>query len=356
MSMHERQKRVTAADLARRLRLSPATVSLVLNGKAEEQRIPPATAQRVREEAARLNYHPSAFARQLAGMRSNAVGVLVYTEAIADPRLIQKMEVRAAQRGIRFIVGHAVGTPGQVKEYLDDYRARGVDAIISIFHNHPDYRQTVLAELASFERVLYYEKPTGPESLQSRAWYVTPDYYAVGRLGVEHLLARGKRQVAIVLNDLVFSYAQDRWQAYQDALADAGLEFDPRLSWIMDQQPGMRWTEPFTAERAAQVVEELVVRQGADGLVVVNDVYAARLIAALHRRGLRVPDDVAVIGCNDEEIGMITEPELTTIDLRLDALADEMTRALFDLLDTDSTSPTPRAAIVQPDLIVRKST
>jgi DNA-binding LacI/PurR family transcriptional regulator len=356
MAPREKHKQVTAADLARRLRMSPATVSFVLNGKTEEHRISAATADRVRREAARLNYHPSPIARQLAGMRSNAVGVLVHTEAVADPRMIQKMEVQAAQRGIRFIVGHAVGTPVQVKAYLDDFRARGVDAIISIFHNHPDYRDVVLAELADFQRVVYYEKPIGPASLVSQACYVTPDYYAVGQLGFRHLQQRGKRRVGLVLCDRVFSYAQNRWRAYRDAIKDVGLRFEPRLTWVMDQQPGTRWTQSFTAAHAAQVVEQLVVQQGADGLLAVNDIYAARLVAALHRRGLRVPQDVAVVGCNDEEIGTVTEPQLTTIDLHIDELAQQMIRVLFALLDADPASAVPQAVVVRPDLIVRDST
>ena len=117
MQTRDKPKRMTVAHLAHRLQLSPATVSFVLNGKAENYRIPPATADRVREEAAKMKYRPSPIARQLAGMRSNSVGVLINTEAVADPRLIQKMEMLAAERGIRFIVGHAVGTQGQVKGY-----------------------------------------------------------------------------------------------------------------------------------------------------------------------------------------------------------------------------------------------
>ena len=112
MHTHNKQKPVTSAQLAHRLQLSRATVSFVLNGKAEECRIPPATAERVQREAERLHYRPNSVARQLAGKRSNAVGVLINTEAMADARIIQRMEVLAAERGIRLQENKREHIPG----------------------------------------------------------------------------------------------------------------------------------------------------------------------------------------------------------------------------------------------------
>ena len=226
------------------------------------------------------------------------------------------MELLAAERGIRFILGQAVGTPHRVREYLDDFRDRGVDAIISIFHNHPDFRDTVLPELARFPNVIYYEKPDhADEATVAETWYVEPDYYRVGELGVQYLLNRGRERIALVLNNRAFSYARHRYRAYVETLRAAGHDERQQRVWIMDEQPGVRWTDPFTEALALAAVDELVVRKGADGLVAVNDLYAARLMRALHRRGRRVPDDVAVIGCDNLEFAPLLEPPLTTLDL-----------------------------------------
>src|SRR5690606_1824115 len=128
--------RVTAAMIAEELKLSRTTVSAVLSGRAERHRIAGETVQRVLTAARRLNYRPNAAARQLAGHRSNSVGVLVTSELMIDLRLIAIMEVLASARGIRFIVGHAVGSETQVKDYLADFRSRGVDGLFSFFHSH----------------------------------------------------------------------------------------------------------------------------------------------------------------------------------------------------------------------------
>jgi LacI family transcriptional regulator len=351
-----RHRRVTVTDVARRLGLSTTTVSMVLNGRAEEYGLAEATVKRVREQAKRMNFHPSSAARQLVGKRSNAVGVLINTEAIADPRLIQRMEILAAERDLRFIVGHAVGTSEKVRNYLDDFRARGVDAVISIFHGHPDYTGTVLPELAKFDNVVYFEKPEGTSAkIAADTCYVQPDYYAIGRLGVQHLLDRGRRRIATVMNDLVFPYAQSRYQAYLDTLAKSGMKMKKNFVWVLDQQPGTCWSSPFTEELASKAVEAVVVKGKADAIVAVNDFYAARLIGALHRLGKRVSEDVAVIGCDNQDIGTVTIPRVTTFEMHVDQAAAAMIGLLFELLDRGEVAEHRRAVILEPTLIVRES-
>lgn len=348
--------RVTAEQIAAKLKLSPTTVSLVLNGRGKTHRISERTARRVLHAAKEMNYRPNPVARQLAGKRSNAVGVLINTEAVADMRLIQAMEVRAAERGIRFIVGHAVGAQARVCEYLDDFRARGVDGVISIFHNHPDYSDAVLAELSRFEVVVLYERPLAwKDWVGGRACFVEPDYAEVGRLGVRHLLERGRRRIALVLSNLVFPYAAQRHQSYQEVLAEAGQPVDGRLVWVLNERTSARWTDPFTPELALRAVDDLVIEQGADGIVAVNDIYAARLLSALRHRGLHAPEDVSVTGCDNLEVGTLVDPPLTTIDLRVETLGEAMVALLFELLDRGTVAPDRRSVVIAPELVVRAS-
>lgn len=347
-------KRVTAIQIAENLGVSQTTVSMVLNDQSKKYNISAATTKRIKDEAKRLGYRPSSVARQLAGMPSNAVGVLLSTAAPADARLFQAMELLAAERGIRFIVGHAVGMHDRVQDYLDDFRARDVDGIISIFHNHPDYRDTVLPKLAEFDRVVYYEKPLfDPQA--GKPCYVEPDFFEVGRLAVQHLVDRGRTRIGLVLNHLLFPFARARLEAYEKVLEEADFTVEKELVWVMDEQPELCWTDPFTEEAALRVVDELVLKQKADGIVLVNDFYAAWTVAALRRRGLRIPDDVAIVSCNDLDIGPIIAPPLTAIDLRVDELATAVMNMLFELLDKGKVPAKQRAVVIKPRLIVRES-
>jgi DNA-binding LacI/PurR family transcriptional regulator len=345
--------KVTLSMIASRLGVSDTTVSLVLSGRGERYRISKATIQRVRQTALKLGYRPSLIARQLAGKRSHVIGVLVNTQAIADVRMIQAMEVIAAERGVRFIVGHAVGTQEQVTAYLDDFEARGVDGVISIFHNHPDYSSTVLKEMGRFANVVYFEKPADAAILE--ACYVEPDFDAIGRLGARHLMDRGRRRIGAVFSNLEFPYAVKRMAAHHDVLTQGGRPAEPELTWVLNRETSFHWSSSITRELALRAVDELVVKRNLDGIVAVNDLYAARLIGALRQRGLRVPDDVAVVGCDNMELGTLVDPALTTMWCDTDTQARAVIDMLFAQLDEGRVPEDRRVVSVAPELIIRGS-
>ena len=323
---------MTAAELAKELNLSRTTVSAVLNGRAERYGLAAKTVDKVLNGARRYNYRPDPVARQLAGMRSNVVGILV-NSAVVDPRLIEKMEVLAAERQLRFIVGHALdradGT--KIREYIEDFRSRRVDALISFHHNNGPYRDLVLAELRKMERVLYYEKP---DLAIADPWFVEVDTYEVGRLPTRHLIDRGCQRIGLIaLDEALFPRLAPRRRGYADALRDAGLAHGEELVWRVDRQRSLRWIEPPTEQEARAIVEQLVVRGRADGIVTVNDLYAARMMQALKRMGLRVPVDVALVGGDNMDVGTLVEPEITTVDVQIDALAQAAVNQLFHMLN-----------------------
>lgn len=345
-----RTPKVTAEMIAEKLELSRTTVSIVLSGRADAYRIAARTRQRVLAAAKELRYQPNAAARQLTGKRSNAVGVLVTSELMIDLRLIEAMEILASDRGIRFIVGHAIGSADHVLSYLDDFRSRGVDGIFSFFHHHPLHRHRLLPELLRLGNIVFYEQPTDGAVIPQGACYAGPDFLEVGRVGVQHLRDRGRQRIALVLRESEFPYAAMRLKAYHELTGDA-----TKLVWVMTERTGRHWMAPFTPEIATQAVDELVVRHRADGLVAVNDFYAACLVRALHKKGFRVPDDVAVVGCDNLEIGAVLEPSLTTVDLCLTEVARSLMHLMFERLDGDRIQPEGHGVLVKPQLFVRES-
>ena len=266
------------------------------------------------------------------------------------------METTAAERGIRFIVGHAVGTRERVLDYLDDFRARGVDAIVSIFHSHPEYSSIIEPELLRFPNVVFYERPADwPEESSKPPCYVEADFPAVGRISVEHLIQRGRRRIGLMLTNVAFPYAVHRRTTHMQTLAAHGLAADDSLLWILDQRTNARWMDPFTPELAARVVQDLIIEQGTDAIVVVNDMYAARLMTAIRRSGRRIPDDVAIVGCDNADIAELVDPALTTIDLNVEAIAQAMTSMLLELLESGEVPPQRKAVVIPPTLVARAS-
>nr|MBP7937307.1 substrate-binding domain-containing protein [Phycisphaerae bacterium] len=243
------------------------------------------------------------------------------------------------------------------EDYLDDFRARGVDGLISIFHNHPAYRKIVEPELLSFKNVVFYERPGDcPAAKAEGPCYVEADFPAVSRISVEHLIERGRRRIGLVLANVSFPYALQRRSAHMKTLVEAGLAADEALVWILDERTPANWTQPFTPELAARAVEDLVAGQGVDAIAAVNDLYAARLMAAVRRSGRRVPDDIAIVGCDNLEIGTLVEPPLTTVDLNVEALARAMVTMLLELLEHGTVPPDRRAVVIAPELVARAST
>ncbi|HEY1685922.1 MAG TPA: LacI family DNA-binding transcriptional regulator [Tepidisphaeraceae bacterium] len=346
---------MTAAKLAKTLNLSRTTVSLVLNGRAERYGLARETVDRVLSGARKLNYQPDPIARQLAGMRSNVVGLLISGAYVVDPRLLEKMEVYAAKKQLRFIICHAIGDVGRVREYLQDFRARRVDAVISIHHNRPISRGSVFEELKKLDKVVYFEKPSG----QIRnSWHVDLDYFEMGRIAAQHLIDRGCRRIGLIgLDEKMYPILRRRREGYSQALREAALPHGRDLIWQIDQQRSLRWNEPPDEAEAVAIIEELVVRQKVDGIFAANDLYAARLMTALRRIGRRVPDDVAVIGADNMDISTLVEPRITTVDLAINELAEATIQLLFEMLDPTATGAqkSARGIVVKPKLVIRES-
>ncbi len=221
----------------------------------------------------------------------------------------------AAEHGVRFIVGHAVGTHEKVKEYLDDFQARGVDAVISIFHNHPDYSETVLIELKQFEHVVFFEKPG--EAFGPDPFYVQPDYFEAGRLGVQHLIDRGRRRIGFVFSSwcsrMPFSgnrptSPQSRGRAGQSTGSSSGSSMSRRLSIGARHHAG-------TGMRAVDVLLEREV----DGIVAVNDLYAARRLAPSVNAGAASPGRCPG-RMRQPRVGHAGDATLTTLGFDIDNL------------------------------------
>lgn len=172
-------------------------------------------------------------------------------------------------------------------------------------------------------------------------------------MACRHLWERGRRRVALVLNDQAENdpLMHDRLRGYQLALADAALQSDtlPRVVWHGDG------TFPPTAELADQAVAALVAAR-ADAVVASNDVWAIALAKSLRRRGMRVPEEMAVVGFDNLDAAELFDPSLTSIDQNNPAFAAAAIELLLRTLEQGSLPPSRRRVLVEPRLIVREST
>lgn len=286
---------VTLAEVARAAGVSASTVSRILNGTANVSATKREAVERIMLQ---LNYRPNVLARGLASGRTMSIGVL--TQDISSPFYGEAL--RGIEQGLSGSGYHPLFTSGhwheqEETEAIDILLARKVDALIILGGVTPDER---LREVAS--RVPLVALGRTLPDLASQC--VRVDNREGAYLATQHLIELGHRCIAHLAGVPSHRDAQDRLEGYKAALADARIEFDPEL--VMEGD--------FMEHSGYLATTRLVDgRKMFSAIFAANDqmAYGARL--ALYRKGLRVPEDVSIIGFDDLPSSMYTSPPLTTV-------------------------------------------
>lgn len=337
-------ERSTLNDVALAAGVSRAAAGNVLLGSGGNAiRVSPKTALRVRRAAARLGYCPNRAAQQLRGKPSQLVSVIMSLDAPAVEldRLLQ-IERQGFRAGLQMTVSAIpCGDPlTETQRVVDTMAGRGVDGFVFITPDEslyaggfPDLHGVPAVYNAVGERF-------------TRQYAVSMDLVTGGRLSVEHLLRTGRRRIGTAyLGPNVFSIR--RLEGIARGTDGANVVCLPTR--FFERQPGIQELPEQLAER---VVDETVWGGRADALIVENDYWAARILNVMKRRGIRVPDDVALVGYNNLDLGSFTDPALTTVEEHNDRIAEAMLQLLVKRMAGEKTA---RQVLVAPKLVVRKS-
>ncbi|MFT4288809.1 LacI family DNA-binding transcriptional regulator [Nocardioides sp.] len=295
---HESPRAVTMRDVARAAGVSVSAVSLVLNNK-EGARIGAEARARIQEAITRLGYRPNAMAKDLVTGQSRFIGLVA--DAIASTpfagQIIHGAQDEAWRHGYVLLVANIEGNQDAEHEaiaMLLEHKVRGV-----LYSTWCHRKVEVPQGLGESDCVLVncYAEADLPA--------VVPDEVTGGRDATRLLLARGHRRVGFVNTTTPSPAREGRLQGYRDALEAAGIAFDPAL--VIDAQPEQ--------EGGYDAVAALL-EQGVTGVFCHNDRVAMGLYDGLRDRGLTVPDDVAVVGFDNQEvIAAHLRPPLSTVAL-----------------------------------------
>lgn len=329
-----RAGKVTLGMVAEAAGVSPSTVSRILNGTAvvaDEKR------RAVDEAIARLGFVPDPVARGLAGGRTMSVGVI--TQAIDSPfygTALRGIEDELDKVGYAplFVSGHWNAV--EEARCIEMLRARRVDGLIVLGGRLSDNALRNCAK--SLPMVV-----TGRTLKAPNLFSLNFDNLGGARLAVEHLLGLGHRKIAFIAGDPSHPDALERERGYRSALAAAGIAYDPELV-----VPGL-----FHEEGGLAAAERLLEgRQRFTAIFAANDQMAVGACLALHRRSLRVPEDVSVVGFDDLLASRHSLPPLTTVHQPAYELGQIGAAAMLHLLHGEK----PTATMPGPRLIVREST
>ncbi len=328
-------------DIAADLGISAVTVSKVLRGKPD---VGEETRQRVWERVRAVNYQPNLLARGLASGKSQTVGLIV-------PDLLHTFFAEFAKglkaglrkRGYQLILASAEEEPQLEREEIDTLLARGVDALL-LATCQPE--EDALASLAAIQVPCVLVDRAIPASGRP---FVGTDDSAAGRLATEHLLSLGRRRIAHIAGE-GFSTGLDRLQGYRHALTTAGIE--PRSEWVVCRS---RLEEAGDRIGEAAMAEFLALPERLDAVFCYNDLSAIGAIRAVLAAGLRVPEDIAIVGCGNLRLADYMRVPLTSID-QSTGEQGEWAAKLTVLLLAGKEKNLDRQVRLAPKLVPRSST
>ncbi|ELL1564734.1 substrate-binding domain-containing protein [Vibrio cholerae] len=327
----------TMKDIARLAGVSTSTVSHVIN---KSRFVSDEIAERVNNAAQQLNYAPSALARSLKMNRTKTIGMLVTTST--NPffgEVVKGVERSCYHQGYNLILCNTEGDNQRMKASINTLLQKRVDGLLlmcstlegerlDVFDRYPDIPIVVM----DWGPILFASDKIQDNSLQG------------GYMAAKHLIECGHREIGCITGPLIRHQAQMRYEGYKRALAEAGIAINP--DWIVESD--------FECEGGYQAFEKLYERgKLPSALFVSNDMMAMGVIQAASQRGLRVPDDLSLIGYDDVHIAKFMTPALTTIHQPKYRLGKAAVDTLLYRLENPDT--TAQVVQLEPTLVVRSS-
>ncbi|MEM7353290.1 MAG: LacI family DNA-binding transcriptional regulator [Acidobacteriota bacterium] len=339
-----RSKAVTLKDVARHLRLSPTTVSVVLNRSPVADSIPQETKDRVFAAARELDYRPNYLARSLRGKRSFSVGVLVpeISEGYASG-VMSGIENHLVEAGYFYLMASHRSRPDLLQEYLRHLEDRSVEGFILVatqVESAPRLPTVVISGHRKFDNVTN----------------LVVDHDVAARLALAHLTDLGHRHIAFFQGAEGNVDAAERWRKIVDTARTMGIAMPPELAL---QLVGTSYGPVFSPDEGYQegyAYGQKLLASGVEftALFAFNDVSAIGAMRAFLDAGKRIPEDISVVGFDDIQSAAFHNPSLTTIRQPLHRMGEMAGEVLVQQLAGKGSRPVD--VRVDPELIVRAST
>ena len=334
------EKEVTIYDLARKLNISIATVSRALK---DDPVVSKKTKKRIADLALEMGYRSNNFARNLRTSRTNTIGVIIpRINSSFMSAVIAGMENVANSEGYNLIISQSSESAEKERVNAATLFNSRVDGLLvslaydtdSLAHFEPFIKKKI--PLIFFDRTSDKTEGTCIQINNLRAAYeATTHLISQGYTRIVHITATPKRNVYI-----------DRLQGYKQALADQRIAFreDYVIVGNLSQEAG--------ADAAARILE---MRPMPDAVFVANDNCAVGCMTALKQAGVRIPEDIAFVGFNNDPVSTVVEPTLTTVNYPGYEMGQIAARNLIDHLNGASSIHSTNTIILRSELMIRDS-
>lgn len=336
MSTH---KDITIYDIAEALNLSPATIS---RGLKEHPSIRKDTRKRILDKAKEMGYRQNFFASNLRRNRTNTIGVIVpRLNSYFMSTVLAGMEKIANQSGYNLIISQSMES--LVKEIVNVktlYNSRVDGLLVSLAYTTDDisHFEELLDKgvpLIFFDRVFEHPQCTS----------IVIDNYKAGYEVTQHLIDQGCKRIAHITASLKRNVYADRLRGYRQALSDRGIPFDESLLFVNN----------LSEQAAIDVCKTLLQMDNRpDAIFSSNDACAVSCIRELKVAKIRIPQDIAVVGFNNDPLSKVIEPNLTTVNYPGHEMGEVAASTLIRRLDQQQ-GVNLNTIVLRHEFIVRES-
>ena len=334
------KKEVTIYDIAQKLALSSATIS---RGLQNHPAINKNTRKKIQDAAKELGYRHNNFASNLRKQKTNTIGVIVHElNSNFITSVLAGIEKITTEAGYDLIIAHS----------SESFQKEAANAL-NLFHKRVD---GLIASLAFNTDGLEHYKPYEEKGIpviffdrveeNGESTKVIIDNYKCGYEATSHLIEQGCKRIVLVTANLKRNVYAQRHKGYMDALFDHGLPYHKEHVLIKDL------SEQFGVEAALQMMK---MKPMPDGAFITNDFSAAVCMQTLKEHGIRIPEDIAIVGFNNDAISKIVEPQLTTINYPGKDIGEIAARNLINHLKGITNIKHTNTIVVRSELIIRKS-
>ncbi|ADY53244.1 transcriptional regulator, LacI family [Pseudopedobacter saltans DSM 12145] len=335
------QKEITIYDIAEKLAISAATVSRALQNHPA---VNAKTKKRIVDLANELGYQSNKFASNLRKQKTHTIGVIVpRLNSAFMSTVLSGIEKVANNAGYNLIISQSFETHDKEAQNAQTMFNNRVDAlVISLAYDTKDYKH-----LNSFIKkkipIIFFDRVAD----KIDATKVLIDNFKAGYQATEHLIQQGCKEILHITGNLSRNVYNDRFEGYKKALEDNGIKYDQKLLICND-----------LSEKAIEdcLKNDVLKRTKLpDGLFITSDPSAAYALTILKEAGVKVPQDMAIIGFNNDLISRVCEPAISTINYPGNQMGETIARILINHLNGESDINYMNTVILKTDLIVRNS-
>ncbi|WP_207424438.1 LacI family DNA-binding transcriptional regulator [Desertivirga brevis] len=333
-------KEITIYDIAEKLNLSAATVS---RGLKNYRTISESTRKRIMDTAREMGYRSNTFASNLRLQRTNTIGVIVprlNSNFMSD--VIAGIEKAANKAGYNLIISQSLETTKKEAENVATMFNSRVDGLlVSLAYdtaNTRHFEQFINKGIPVifFDRVIQHAICPG----------ITINNFNAGYEATSHLIFQNCKRILHISGDQTGNVYKDRLNGYKKALEDHGLVFDEALVVI----------NKLSFEDGTKTASDILrMQQKPDGVFAANDSCAIACMLELKKAGVRIPEEIAFVGFNNDPVALVIEPQLSTINYPGEEMGEHAANVLFSHLNNTKDTPPEHDLLLKHELIVRGS-